>query len=104
MNGKAAKRLRRIARELKLDPKTAYTPGGPLRRQPSFIHPETGETIEGAPIRRPGILVDCERKGYKVAKQVYKGREVSTLNAVRKEENSIYNRAQRSITDMDLSK
>lgn len=30
-------------------------------------------TVPGAPIRRPGVMVECFRKAYKEAKHVYKG-------------------------------
>ena len=60
VNGKQAKRLRKIARELELNANRAYAPVGPLRRN-QF----------GAPIRRPFALTECERRAYQEAKAIY---------------------------------
>lgn len=75
MNGKTARRLRKIARELKLDPETQYAPHGPLRRLPerSYVDRSTGieRTIPGGVLRRPFAMIECERRAYKEAKSIY---------------------------------
>jgi hypothetical protein len=78
IRGKTAKRLRRIARALKLSTRTAYAPGGRLRRRPSYRDAE-GVLQPGAPIPRPGVLVECFRRAYKEAKKLYKGLPPSAL-------------------------
>jgi hypothetical protein len=77
MNGRVAKRLRKIAKELRLNPQTAYAPGGKLRRRPSYRDAE-GLLQQGAPIPRPGTLVECFRRAYREAKKIYKGLPPST--------------------------
>jgi hypothetical protein len=81
VNGKTAKRLRKIARELKLNPQTGYVPGGPLRRRPDrWEFDELGvekRRVQGAPIQRPGVLTACFRRALKEAKKVYKGQPPS---------------------------
>lgn len=74
MNGKTAKRLRRIARELHLNPTTTYAPMGPLRRGPEKVIVRDGkiETIPGMPIRRPYATGECERRAIQEAKKIYK--------------------------------
>jgi len=82
MRGQTARRLRRIARELKLAPKTEYAFGGPLMRKPSFRDPRTGEMVPGAPIPRPIVMRECFRKAYQEAKKLYLGRPWSKLAPV----------------------
>jgi hypothetical protein len=77
VRGKTAKRLRKIARELKLNPATSYVPGGRLRRHGDYRDAE-GVLQRGAPIRRPAALVECFRRAYKEAKKLYKGLPPST--------------------------
>jgi hypothetical protein len=78
MNGRAAKKLRRIARSLGLDPETRYTPGGPLRRRAGY-RDEAGVWQEGAPMPRPAILTSCERRAYREAKKIYLNKPISML-------------------------
>jgi hypothetical protein len=80
MNGRVAKKLRRIARQLNLNPVASYVPGGRLRRRPDrWDSNEKGERvlIQGAPIQRPGVLVECFRRAYREAKKIYKGQPPS---------------------------
>lgn len=79
MRGVTAKRLRKIARGLKLEPKTSYLPGGPLRRRPDIRTELTGEIIPGPPIPRPFVMVSCLRKAMKEAKKIYKGLPATAL-------------------------
>jgi hypothetical protein len=79
MRGVTAKKLRKIAASLGLKADVGYTPGGPLRRRSDFTHPETGEIIQGAPIRRPLVMVACVRRACKEAKKVYKGLPMTAL-------------------------
>jgi len=76
MRGKIAKRLRRIARELKLDPRTDYAPVGELQRLPErkYVDKFTGEhkTLPGGVLRRPFAMKACERRAYQEAKAIYK--------------------------------
>lgn len=76
MRGKVAKRLRRIARELKLDPRTDYAPVGELRRLPErrYIDRATGEEkiLPGGVLRRPFAMKACERRAVQEAKAIYK--------------------------------
>ena len=78
MNGKTAKRLRKIARELQLNPETGYAPGGKLRRRPGY-RDELGLWQEGAPIVRPAVLKECFRRAYREAKKIFKGLPPSIL-------------------------
>lgn len=78
MNGKIAKRLRRIARELSLNPTTTYAPMGPLRRRADkAVMDEEGkiQVIPGQPIPRPFALGECFRRAYREAKKIYKGQD-----------------------------
>ena len=68
MRGTTARSLRKIARELELEPKTKYAPGGRLRKR-----------ANGSPIRRPLVMLECFRKAYKEAKRMYKGLPPSAL-------------------------
>jgi hypothetical protein len=76
MNGKMAKKLRRIARELKLDPETKYAPVGELVRLPErkYVDKFTGEqkTLPGGVLRRPFAMKACERRAYQEAKAIYR--------------------------------
>lgn len=80
MRGKTAKRLRKIARGLGLDPKTSYAPGGELRRRPPVLRPDTGELQAGPPIPRPMTMRECLRRAYKEAKKIYKGLPATALS------------------------
>lgn len=75
MNGKTAKRLRRIARELELPAENSYAPFGELRRLPerTYVDRRDGKTktIPGGVLRRPFALKACERKAYQEAKNLY---------------------------------
>ena len=79
MNGKQAKKLRKIARTLKLPVSRLYEPMGALRRLPARFYKdrETGEerVIPGGVLRRPFALKACERRSYQEAKAIYKGGE-----------------------------
>lgn len=68
MREATARTLRRIARELELEPKTKYGWGGKLRKR-----------LNGSPIRRPLVMLECFRKAYKEAKRIYKGLPPSSL-------------------------
>jgi hypothetical protein len=76
MRGKVAKKLRRIARELKLDPKTDYAPVGELQHLPErkYVDKFTGEqkTLPGGVLRRPFAMKACERRAYQEAKAIYR--------------------------------
>lgn len=76
MRGKQAKRLRKIARTLELNPASSYAPMGPLRRLPErvYVDRQSGETkvLPGGVLRRPFALKACERKAYIEAKNLYK--------------------------------
>ncbi len=65
------KRLRKIARELNLDPKNSYAPVGPE------VHVEArndhGRQYSAGIKRRPLALKACERRAYLEAKAIYKG-------------------------------
>jgi hypothetical protein len=65
MNGKAAKRLRRIARELKLSPVSSLAPVG--ARRTVEIDDKEYE------IRRPLALQPCFKRAYREAKKLYTG-------------------------------
>ena len=78
MRATVAKRLRQIARELKLNPETGYAPGGKLRRRPDYID-QLGIPQKGAPIIRPAVLKECFRRAYREAKKIYLGKPASTL-------------------------
>ena len=82
MNGKLAKKLRKIARTLELPETVEYAPGGPLRRRASSINPLTGEQIPGAPIPRPRVMVPSVRRAAKEAKKIYTGKPISALAPV----------------------
>lgn len=71
MNGKQAKRLRKIAAELGRPAETGYAFAGSLRRQPPVTLPD-GRVIPGAPIRRWLELTDCQRRAEKEAKKLYR--------------------------------
>lgn len=77
MNGRTAKRLRRLVRELKLDPETKYAPVGVLRRLPerTYVDRASGDTkvLPAGVLRRPFALAACERRAYQEAKALYKG-------------------------------
>jgi len=76
MNGRIAKRLRKVARELKLDPKTDYAPVGELQHLPErrYVDKFTGEqkVLPGGVLRRPFAMKACERRAYQEAKAIYK--------------------------------
>lgn len=76
MNGRKAKALRKLARELKLPPKTQYAPVGPLRhRESREIVDAQGQVrvLQGGLVRRPFALQACARRAYQEAKAIYKG-------------------------------
>lgn len=82
MRGKTARRLRRIARSLELNPTTTYAPGGKLRRMPGQLVDDPVEgprMVAGALIRRPGVLQECTRRAIQEAKKIYKGEPPSAL-------------------------
>ena len=75
MNGRTARKLRQIARDLDdldLAPETGYAPAGRLRRGPSYLD-DKGVLQPGAPLRRPTAMTECFRRVYKEAKKLYKG-------------------------------
>lgn len=76
MNGKKAKALRRIARELKLPPENKYQPVGPLRRREAIK--DHGRTYTAGIVRRPFALGPCERRAYQEAKFLYRGGEIDS--------------------------
>ena len=65
VNGKVAKRLRRIARGLKLNPESKLQPVGIER-----TYEKDGKTYA---IRRPLALGPCFRRAYQEAKKLYLG-------------------------------
>jgi hypothetical protein len=77
VNGKVAKRLRRLARELKLDPETKYAPFGELQHLPERVYVDraSGETrtLPAGVLRRPFAMIACERRAYQEAKAIYRG-------------------------------
>ncbi len=64
MRGKTAKRLRRIALQLKLNPVSSYEPTGPSTMW------KGGELVKR---RQPLALKACWRRAYLEAKALYKG-------------------------------
>jgi hypothetical protein len=72
VNGRVSRKLRQIAKELKLEPKTEYAPGGRLRRRANYVD-DKGVLQPGAPIPRPFVLRECFRRAYQEAKKIYKG-------------------------------
>lgn len=79
MNGKQARRLRKIARTLELPAENSYAPFGELRRLPerTYVDRRDGKTktLPGGVLRRPFALKACERKAYQEAKKIYTGKE-----------------------------
>jgi hypothetical protein len=72
MNGKQAKRLRRLAATLKLDPKTSYQPVGPeVYVEAKKAH---GREYTAGIKRRPLALGPCQRRVYQEAKLLYSGK------------------------------
>ena len=75
MNGRTAKKLRRLARALKLDPETKYAPVGEIRHLPErrYVDKFTGEekVLPGGVLRRPFAMIACERRAYQEAKLIY---------------------------------
>lgn len=65
MNGKSAKRLRKIAKALELNPETKY---GVIGKQ-HYIEKPDGEKFF---LPQTKAMDVCQRKAYKVAKQTYK--------------------------------
>ena len=61
MNGKQARRLRKVAAALKLDPNTGYAFAGPTR------------DANGRPVRRPIVMGPCRRRAQQEAKKLYLG-------------------------------
>jgi hypothetical protein len=60
MRGTTAKNLRRVARELGLDPKTSYLQAAQRTTSKREVAPECT------------VLTECLRKAYKEAKRIYK--------------------------------
>ena len=71
MNGRIAKKLRKIALGLKLPPVTSYELSG----TPSFCR-------DGTQKRRPLALKACWRRAYLEAKALYKGQVVAEAGVV----------------------
>jgi hypothetical protein len=67
MNAKLAKKLRKIARGLGLDPKTTYGPVGQQR------YVEVGEDKKRFDLPSAMSMRPCVRRAYKEAKKIYKG-------------------------------
>jgi len=76
VNGKKARALRRIARELNLDPEVKCQPVGPIRHREAIA--DHGRTFSAGIVPRPFALGPCERRAYKEAKALYKGADVDT--------------------------
>lgn len=70
MNGKVAKKLRRIARELHLDPENKYAPVGEIVHRPAIK--DHGRSYTAGIVPRPFALQVCERRAYLEAKAIYK--------------------------------
>ncbi len=81
MNGKVAKRLRRIARELKLDPENKYAPVGEIRHAEAR-RDHKGRAYTAGIVRRPFALQACERRAYLEAKAIYKGENTAVAEVV----------------------
>ena len=73
MRGKTAKRLRKIALSLKLNPVSSYEPTG------AFQHWKGGELVRR---RQPLALKACWRRAYLEAKALYKGQVVAEAGVV----------------------
>jgi hypothetical protein len=71
VNGKKAKALRRIARELKLPDEKTYQPVGPIRHREAIQ--DHGRSYTAGIVRRPFALGACERRAYLEAKALYRG-------------------------------
>lgn len=75
MNGKIAKRLRRMARQLERPQEAHYAPLGELRRRGAARivkdHNGVEHTIPAPLVRRPIALGDCERRVIQEAKRIY---------------------------------
>lgn len=77
MNGKQAKRLRKIAAELGRPAGNNYAWAGHLQRRQDIVlgmkgGGDSARVIRGAPIRRPLALGDCNRRAIQEAKKLYK--------------------------------
>lgn len=70
INGKQARKLRRIATELGRPSETKWAFAGELRRKPSSTLPD-GRVVPGAPIRRPIHLMDCQRRAEQECKKIF---------------------------------
>jgi hypothetical protein len=77
MNGKLAKKLRRIARGLELDTATKYVPSKPVN--PGYFSAPNGRRCEQLGSLPPFVMVKCERRAYKEAKKVYLGKPLTML-------------------------
>jgi hypothetical protein len=69
MNGKLAKKLRKIARGIELDAKTSYAPSAP-------VGVRRCEKLGSLP---PFVMVKCARRAYKEAKKIYLGKPLTML-------------------------
>lgn len=70
MNGKVAKKLRRITRELKLGPENKYAFVGEIRHREAIK--DHGRSYTAGIVPRPLALQVCERRAYQEAKAIYK--------------------------------
>lgn len=78
MRNVVAKKLRKIAASLALNPETGYLPAGKLRRKRPYLD-EDVVLQRGPPIPRPFVLRECFRRAYREAKKIYKGKPLSSL-------------------------
>jgi hypothetical protein len=72
VNGRTAKKLRRLARELKLNPQTEYAPVGEIRHAEAR-RDHKGRSYSAGIVRRPFAMTACERRAYQEAKELYRG-------------------------------
>jgi len=93
MNGKTAKKLRRIARELALTPADSYQPVGPEIYVEAKV--DHGRSYTAGIKRRPLALGACERRAYLEAKAIYKGQVAPVVGKPQKINPEEYERAYR---------
>lgn len=78
MNGKQAKKLRKIARGLKLPAPNSYAPVG--REEYVEARNDNKRSYTAGIKRRPVALQACERRAYKEAKSLYKGIDTTSVD------------------------
>lgn len=79
MNDKVARRLRKIARGLELEPVTSYKPSKPISPGYFWGLQHNGRVCEANGTLPPYVMVECTRRAYKEAKKVYLGKPLTRL-------------------------